>query len=482
MYDQALAIDPWHPDALHLLGVVALQGGDPTTATTLIEKAIQAQPANPGFHANLAQAWLAVQRTADALIAFRSAARLDPRNPQYAVGVASCLAMQGQLSESEEQLRKVTQDHPGYALAWLNLGNAVREQGRQQEALDLYLHAVELEPAWADAHSSVGKLLHALARFEEAESAYRRCVALQPESEAGYRNLASMLMDCGRFADAAIECQQGLARAPGSADLHLMLGSAFVHQGRLTAALEAFRGAANLAPDNPRALWAYGSALRGTGAAAQGMEQLERVLKLQPDSPEFRHAISGAYLSLGNLRAGWMDYGWRPARQAFLAENPDIRLAAGLPASLPGKKVCLLREQGLGDELFFLRFAAELKSRGAEITYLAHAKVASLLARVPALDRVITNGVPLPTADLAVLVGDLPRLLGRLDSSPYHAPSPSLSAPRAATTKEDRYQEPLIKSSSRRRGPSNVLKILDSRLRGNDKTILNQSFLNIQHS
>src|SRR4030066_26671 len=38
-------------------------------------------------------------------------------------------------------------------------------------------------------------------------------------------------------------------------------------------------------------------------------------------------------------------------------------------------------------------------------------------------------------------------------------------------------REPLIiKSSSRRRGPSNVLSILDSRLRGNDKNLIDQSF------
>ena len=419
IYEQVLGIDTRHPDALHLLGVVALQKGDPDRAVGLIEKAIQVHPGNPGYHANLGQAWLATQRVAEALAAFRSAARLDPRNPQYTVGAASCLAMQGHLSEADEQLRKVTRDYPGYALAWLNLGNAVREQGRQQEALDLLLHAVELEPTLADAHSSVGKVLHALARFEEAEIAHRRCLALQPESEAGYRDLASVLMDSGRFADAAIACQQGLARVPGSAELHMMLGSAFVHQGRLTAALGIFRSAANLAPDNPRALWAYGFALRATGAAAQGMEQCERVLEQHPDSPEFRHAISGAYLSLGNLRAGWMEYEWRPARQTFLAENPGIRLAAELPASLPGKKICLLREQGLGDELFFLRFAAELKSRGAEITYLAHAKLASLLGRVPALDRLIAQHDPLPASDSMLLLGDLPRALARFASSPF---------------------------------------------------------------
>ena len=354
IYEQALALDAQHPDAQHLLGVVTLQGGDPVSAITLIEKAIHAQPANPGFHANLAQAWLATQHVAEALAAFRRAVRLDPHNPQYALGAASCLAMLGQAAEAEDRLRKLTQDHPGYALAWLNLGNVVRDQGRHREALELYSHAVELEPALA----------------------------------------------------------------PASVELHLMLGNALADQGRLTAALAVFRSAMNLAPDNPHVLWAYGFALRVTGATAQGMECLERVLELLPDSPEFRHASAGAYLALGDLRAGWREYEWRPARRIFLADNPHLRLAAELPASLPGKKICLLREQGLGDELFFLRFAAELKSRGAEITYLAHAKLASLLERAPALDRVITRQDALPAADFMMLAGDLPRVLAQFACSP----------------------------------------------------------------
>jgi tetratricopeptide (TPR) repeat protein len=423
-YEQALAIEPRHPDALHLLGVLALQCGDAERAVGLIRQAIAVRPGSPAFHANLGQAFLAAHRVDAASEEFRRAGRLDPRNPQHPVAAASCLAMRGRLSEAERQLRKVARDYPRYFLAWLNLGNAVLEQRRPEEALDLFLRAAELEPESADAHDSVGKALHALARFEEAENAFRRCVTLQPELEPGYRNLASVLMDCGKFEDAVAACEQGLARAPGSADLYVMLGSACVHQGKLTAALEAFRNAMNLAPDDLRALWAYGSALRGTGAVAQGMELCERVLALRPDSPEFRYGVACAHLALGDLQSGWKGYEWRSSRQTFLAPNPGIRLATDLPASLQGKKVSLLREQGLGDELFFLRFAAELKSRGAEITYQADKKLAPLLGRVPALDRVITGEIPLPTSGLCVLLGDLPRLLGAWNSPPPLALSP----------------------------------------------------------
>jgi hypothetical protein len=263
-----------------------------------------------------------------------------------------------------------------------------------------------------------------LERFEEAEQAYRRCVALQPDYAIGHCNLASVLMDRGRFADAATVCRQALQRAPASAELHLLLGSAHTHQGQLTLALEAFRAAAAAEPENPRALWAYGYALIRTGKASEGLRWLEQALVLQPDSPVYRSALSSIYLSLGDLQAGWREHEWRAARINFQADHPGLRLAKELPVALAGVKVCLLREQGLGDELFFLRFAAAVKSRGAQITYRGNARIALMLERVPALDRVLAENLTLPAADLYQLVGDLPRALGASDFLPPLALAP----------------------------------------------------------
>lgn len=425
-YEQALALEPRHPDALHLAGVAALQGGDAEQAVDWIQLAIEVQPQNPGFHANLAQAYLASRRTPEALAAFRRAATLDPRQPQFAVGAANCLAMLGSLAEAEHELRRLARQHPDFTLAWFNLGNAVQEQGRQSEAADLYRRAIALEPAFADAHKNLGRSLRQLERFEEAEQAYRRCLALQPDDAPSYCNLASLLMDRGRFAEAASTCEQALQRCPGTADLYLLLGSARTHQGLLASALEDFRAAANAAPDNARALWAYGYGLTRTGSEAEGLPWLERALALQPDSPQFRSALSDIYLSLGHLQAGWREHEWRAVRLGFLADNPGLHFTLSLPDRLSGMKICLAREQGLGDELFFLRFAQALRSRGAEITYLAGAKIASMLERVPVLDRVITGNLTLPPADLYLLIADLPRALGASDF-----PSPLALAPLA---------------------------------------------------
>ena len=438
LYEQALKLRSRHPDALHLLGLVALQSGDAAAATALLEQAAQAQPRNPAFHADLAQALLASQRAADARAAFRRAVKLDPRNPQFAVGAAICLAMAGAAAEAEHELRDVGRRHPDYPLAWFNLGNVLRDEGRPQEAAEMYRRVIRLDPAFADAYNNLGSVLHQGDYFDDAEQAYRQYLALQPDAVAGYVNLASLLIDRGRAAEAVKLCREGIERFPKPArlpELQWMLGSGLAHQGKLVSALAAFCSASDLAPNNARALWGYGLTLLQTGNEQEGLQWLERARELEPDAPEFRNAMAGIYLSVGDLQAGWQEYRWRPARHRFVEKLSNIELASETPVSLAAKRILLLREQGLGDELFFLRYAAELKSRGAAVTYRAHAKIASLLERVPELDRVITADAPLPAADLSVLVGDLPRMLARFDSSPYRAPAATPRTGHAATTR-----------------------------------------------
>ena len=416
LYNQALEIEPRHPDALHLAGVATLQEGDAAGAIALIRKAVEVQPGNPAFHGNLAQAYLALKQHSDALAAYLRAQALDPRNPQFAVGAANCLALQGQFVEAEQRLRAVTLVHPAFALAWNSLGNVVMELGRAEEAAGAYARAMHCDPDLADAGNNLGRALHALGRFEEAERAYRGHLSGAPGSMAGQVNLASLLIDRGRFEEAADECRVALRAHPESAELFMLIGAARVHQGRFVEALEAFRRAAEIEPQNPRMQWAHGYALNVMGDRVRGLPLMKRALEAQADSPTVRDAMASIYLSTGDLSAGWREYQWRASRRRFVAENPDLPLAGVLPEDPSGKRICLLCEQGIGDEIFFLRFAAALKARGAQITYAANPKLASILSRCHDFDQVIRRDDTLPQADTLMLLGDLPAALGETET------------------------------------------------------------------
>ena len=60
IYEAILAVDPNEPEALHLLGLVALQRGDPAQAAALIGRAVSLRPVDATFHANLGEAYWAL--------------------------------------------------------------------------------------------------------------------------------------------------------------------------------------------------------------------------------------------------------------------------------------------------------------------------------------------------------------------------------------------------------------------------------------
>lgn len=418
MYNQILVIDPWHPEALHLLGLTTLQSGDPAQAAELIRKAVRLQPKNWTFHANLAMALFELGDLNGALATFRHAAKLNPQEPQVQMGIANCLARQGELPQAEAQLRKLVRRFPRFALAWFNLGNVARDQGRVEEAVDVYRRAIQLDSALVDAHNNLGNTLQAQGRLEEAEQAYRQALQLAPTNVMAWCNLASVLIDRGRFAAAEAACRQAIATDPASAAAHTILGSAIGHQGRLHEALELHRKAAAFNPNDARTLIALGSALYEIGLPAEGLPILERGVSMAPHSWQAHFSLATVKLALGEFHEGWREFLYRSARERFVRLNPDVALVSTLPGALTGQCVCLLHEQGLGDQFFFLRFAARLKARGARITYRSTPKIASILKRVALVDHVIPDTEPIPQADHTLLVGDLPGALSTTAARP----------------------------------------------------------------
>lgn len=430
LYQQILSVNPRHPDALHLLGVLELQRGDPADALDLISKASQLQPRNWVFLADLARAYFALRQFNHAGSAFQAAAKLNRDNPDLEIGAANCLAQLGKLAEAESAFRKIARRFPAAASAWFNLANTVCDQGRFEEAIPLYHRAARLAPEWFELHNNLGRALHAAEKFDDAAQAYRKCLALKADHIPAMCNLASVLMDSGHFTEAENICIELLRQYPDVAEAQLMLGSVRGFQGRQLEALGNFAQAAQLDPGNPRAAAALGMALYQAGRTDEGGAQLAQALKLEPDFPGIREFLAYSYLAQGAFKIGWREYAQRPARTKFRAENPGVVLVDNnLPEDLRNKHILLLREQGLGDELFFLRFVAQLKARGAHITYHTHAKIHDILARVPDLARVQVEQKPVPAADFTLLVGDLPSALDRTGALDPALPPPLMLTP-----------------------------------------------------
>jgi tetratricopeptide (TPR) repeat protein len=430
-YRRALAAAPDHPEAWFLMGTVLLQLGQAQEAAAGLERAARGLRNHPGVLGNLAQAYFVLGRFDDAHGAFRRASRLDPGQVTFQIGAANSLAMQGRRADAESLLRGIAARHPRQALPWFNLGNVLREQQRLPEAADCYARALEIEPGRPDARNNLGSVLHASYRFAEAEQAYRSCLAAAPDYVEARYNLASVLMDVGRFREAEEVCRKIVECDPATALAHTFLGAALAQQGKIAPAVECHRTAAQLAPGDAKIAADHATALGHAGDLANALTEFSRALTLNPDAPGTRYARGTALLAHGRVEEGWGGYLYRPAFTAFREKHPGVQLSRALPPAIDGIPLFLVPEQGLGDELFFLRFAGALSAAGARVVYRATGKIGSLLGRVAGLAQVADESAPAPEGQRVMMIGDLPHALGEYSNQgrPPRFPPPLTLVP-----------------------------------------------------
>src|SRR5262249_8520552 len=118
-----------------------------------------------------------------------------------------------------------------------------------------------------------------------------------------------------------------------------------------------------------------------------------------------------ALLLVGDLEEGWREYEWRWTTREF-GGAPAFTQPRWDGTSLEGRTILLHAEQGLGDTLQFIRYAALTKARGGTVIVVCQKALVPLLAGCPGIDRLITQGELLPSFDVHAPLLSLPAILG----------------------------------------------------------------------
>jgi tetratricopeptide (TPR) repeat protein len=423
--EYALIQSPQHPGALQILGLAHLNGGDGQQAITHLEMAAHLMKQDIAVKDHLARAYMLAGRYRDADKLYQQAIRMAPTYWPYTVSRAIALAEQGSTSEAIVLLKRLLTRYPDEPSILYNLGHVQRKHGHFSEAEHNYRAALTRAPDDVDIRLSLGSLLHSNLRFAEAEDCYRTCVIQVPDSAAPRLNLVSVLADVGRFEEAESECRKLLALTPDSAIAHRFLGASLGHQGRQSESLSVYRRAAELAPDDPLSLRTYGGALAESGQLHPALRLLSRAAELETDNLATAQLDSTVYLCHGLFQDGWSAYRQRPAYLGLSEKWAHAKLTQALPEDLERARVYVRREQGVGDELFFLRYLAELTSRCASVTVITSEKIASLVSRSDFKGEVLPESAAAPadSVDHILFCGDLPYGLHRTESCPVHFPA-----------------------------------------------------------
>ncbi|MBY0521813.1 MAG: tetratricopeptide repeat protein [Gemmataceae bacterium] len=371
-YRQVLQAAPANADALHMLGVLASQRGQPFIAAGYIQEALRLDPHQSFFHSNLGIALRDQGKMEEAATHFREAVRLKPDYAEAHLNLGNVLRELGKPAEAADHHRSALRFRPGYVKAHYNLGNALLELGKPEEALTHHQEALRLQPDHAKAHFLKGLAAESQRHREEAVALYQQAVRLSPDLDEAHIRLGYLLREQGRLDEAAAHYQQVLRRQPNHASTHFHLGLAFQALGNIRAAVGHFREAVRLRPDLPEAHLNLGNSLAKLEALTDAVVHFQQALSLHPGYAKAHNNLGAALHSLGQTDEAASHL------QEALRLSPDYAAAHSNLGSV-------LVEQGQ-IERAEQHFRSALRHEPGHLN--AHAQLATLLrGRLPDADR-----------------------------------------------------------------------------------------------
>jgi predicted O-linked N-acetylglucosamine transferase (SPINDLY family) len=285
LYRRILSHEPNHPEALHLLGVLASQTNRPEIAAELLGRAVAIRPRVAEYQSNLGNALRLIGRFDEAAAACRCAIELKPDFAEAHNNLGNALLDLGLLDAAVAAYREAAQIDSASPRLHYHLGNALSHGGRFDEAITAYREAVRLDRDCADAWNGVGNALRERGKLEDAVAACRRATELRPDFAEAWNNLANALADLGKLDDAICASQKAIHLRPKFAEAQSNLGVSLCEKGRLDEAIAAHRRAVEIAPGFAKGHSNLGDALVAEGRIDEALAAYEKAMVLRPEDP-----------------------------------------------------------------------------------------------------------------------------------------------------------------------------------------------------
>lgn len=235
----------------------------------------------------------------------------------------------------------------------------LHQNGGVAQAHQMYRQVVEQLPNHANAWCYLGIALHDLRRYREAIQAYEKAISINPKFPIAFNNMGNSLRYDFRPDEAENAFQKALKLDPNYLSAHKNRGTLHAWLGNYDLALESYAQAK----------------------------------KLSPEEAETHRNLGVIYLLKGDFERGWKEYRWRwkcPEAARYNYKQPKWQ---GEP--LTGKTILLYAEQGLGDALHFIRFAAILKEQGARVVVHGPPALTALFQSFRGKDVYIPSSLPI---------------------------------------------------------------------------------------
>lgn len=300
-------------DLLALAAQASAQSGDLSGATTYMERSEKAAPQDVRHGLELAAAYLAEHRAADAVKLLQGLKVSDRLGQARERLLFSALSQAGTPADVQSEAKRYAAAHPHDGSALLLAAQALASTRDADGAHDLINQAARAEPTSPQPWIALGILEGTLAKRDAASAAFQHALKVDPRSVGALLGEARLFMASNDAARAAAPLAQARRIAPDDAGVMLLSGALALAQHDGKGAVDAFERLAARYPKSAilQADLARALALAKRPADARGA--IAQAVKLDPSYwPALvidvslaldEHDVDGAEQLLPQLRA-----------------------------------------------------------------------------------------------------------------------------------------------------------------------------------
>ena len=405
----------------------------------------------------------AAGRMSDAEQAARLLVKADGDDEVAVHLLAQILHKRGAHGEALDVMQRVLEINPVHAVYHNDYGVMLAALGRWPEAEAAHRLSLVLDTSRSDARFNLALMLFRQKKTAEALAELDILEKVSPDSADLHALRAEILLSEGQLERAVMAVANALERGLERVDILVNLSTALNQAGFVDDAEQLLTRALQIAPDDSAANYHLGNLLSLKGKSSEAAVNFSKAVEMPPESPEalnnigelhfrmqrldeaesaYRKALAlkpdfveaglnlGILLLLrGDFKEGWVWYEKRWEMPVIRDNRPRFAQPEWAGESLDGKTLLIYVEQGMGDNLQFVRYLRVLRDRypAARIYYWCLRPLFRLFSEFAAscgveiLPETVQGG--LPPIDFHIALLTIPERLGTtLETIPVAVP------------------------------------------------------------
>mgnify|MGYP001551046384 CR=1 FL=1 len=283
-YEQILNVNPNHPDALHLAGLIYLSNNQNNKAEEHIKKSTQIVSNNTDYWNNLGICYYNQKKYKQAIDAYRSCIRLNKNHFQAYNNIGNTYRELKDYPNAIKAFKSALSIQPNYPEAENNLANTLKDIGKTKSAIKHYKKSLELNPNFFDANINIGLALNEIGNYKESISYLEKCIALNSNKKEPLYLAARSYFEIEDYDTALNRINNAIKLDNENSNYFSTKGTILTRSKLWDEAILAFSKAIKIRPGCDKTWINLGSAYKGAQKFIEAEKAYKNALEINPDN------------------------------------------------------------------------------------------------------------------------------------------------------------------------------------------------------